>query len=234
MKAFRLSGIGLSLLAMVAGSQGQAVDRMFPVTRDRLCVTAGKLKNGPGHSLEVDTVTMRAYAHAWTSQRVESKFVYLGPTKEVKEFGSGAIRLQFGLSLENGDPCNLIYAMWRIEPESDVVVSVKRNPGQTTSSECTNHGYRNIKPRRHAAVPKLHDGDAHTLSAELSGDELRVLVDDAEVWEGSVYPEAKGLSGAVGVRSDNVRLNFDLKAGAYQGAHPNYLAACRERGQAPE
>lgn len=234
MKAVPLSGFALSLLILLPGSQAQVDDKTFPVTRDHLCVTAGELKNGPGDSLQVDAETMRAYVHAWTSQRIESKFVYLGPTKEVARFGSGAIRLQFGLSLENDNPCNVIYAMWRIEPESDVVVSVKRNSGQTKSSECTNNGYRNIRPRKTAAVPKLNEGDTHTLKAELTGEELRVSVDETEVWEGSVYPEAKGLSGAVGVRSDNVRLNFDVKAGAYAGVHPNYLTACRERGNASE
>ena len=28
------------------------------------------------------------------------------------------------------DACNLVYVMWRIEPQSRLVVSVKRNPGQ--------------------------------------------------------------------------------------------------------
>ena len=54
--------------------------------------------------------------------------------------------------------------MWRIEPESKLVVSVKSNPGQHTSAECGNRGYRNIKPRRSTPVPVLHSGDTRCSS----------------------------------------------------------------------
>jgi hypothetical protein len=46
--------------------------------------------------------------------------------------------------------------MWRIELESKLVVSATINPGQHTSAQCGNRGYRNIKPRRGAPVPVLH------------------------------------------------------------------------------
>ena len=52
----------------------------------------------------------------------------------------------------------------------------------------------------------------HTLVAELSGTEMRVFVDDGLVWEGSVGPEALNLEGPVGVRSDNARLEVELRA----------------------
>ena len=71
--------------------------------------------------------------------------------------------------------------MWRIDPESKVVVSVKRNPAAHTNAECGNRGYLNIKPRRSAAVPRLRPGDAHTLRAEMNGQELRVFVDGVQV-----------------------------------------------------
>jgi hypothetical protein len=53
------------------------------------------------------------------------------------------------------DACNLVYLMWRIEPESRLVVSVKRNPGQHASAECGNRGYQNVKPRYSAPIPSL-------------------------------------------------------------------------------
>ena len=53
--------------------------------------------------------------------------------------------------------------MWRMEPESKLVVSVKSNPGQHTSAECGNGGYRNIKPLRTSAVPVVRAGDRHEL-----------------------------------------------------------------------
>ena len=62
----------------------------------------------------------------------------------------------------------------RPEPESKLVVSVKTNPGEHTSAECGNRGYRNIKPRRALPVPNLHSGEAHTLRAEMNESELEV------------------------------------------------------------
>jgi hypothetical protein len=88
--------------------------------------------------------------------------------------GSGELRRQFGLKLRAQDACNLVYAMWRIVPQSKLVVSVKSNPGQHSSAECGNRGYRNIKPRRSIPVPILRSGDAHDLRAEMNGEEMKV------------------------------------------------------------
>ena len=137
------------------------------------------------------------------------------------------MRRQFGLKLRAQDPCNLVYAMWRIEPESKLVVSVKSNPGQHTSAECGNRGYHNIKPVHSSPVPVLRSGAAHTLRAEMNGAEMRVYADNNLVWEGSVGPEGGSLSGPVGIRSDNVRLELELRAGQSNGAHPDYQLACR-------
>jgi hypothetical protein len=170
---------------------------------------------------------MRAYVNAWTSQTIEAHFTYLGPTAEESRLASGESRRQFGLKLRAQNACNLVYAMWRMEPESKVVVSIKKNPDQVKSSECGNHGYQNIKPRHSTPVPLLRPNDSHTFGAQLNGDELRVFVDDTAVWEGNLGPDARDLKGPVGIRSDNARLAFDLTAGAYVGAHPNYLLACK-------
>lgn len=197
------------------------------IGRESLCVTEGALDNAPKGRLAVNANKMRAYVSAWTSQAIEAHFTYLGPTAEESKLGSGATRVQFGLKLRAEDACNLVYAMWRIEPESKVVVSVKRNPGQTRSSECGNRGYVNIKPQRAVAAPALRAGDTHTLSAKIDGDELHVFVDNAEVWDGSLGPDAEGLKGPVGIRSDNARLTLDLKAGAFVGRHPGYALTCK-------
>src|SRR5271166_3172720 len=142
---------------------------------------------------------MRAYVNAHTSQSIEVRFTYRGPTQKEVGLGSGEARRQFGIKLRAHDPCNLVYAMWRIDPESKLVVSVKRNPTQHTSAECSNHGYQNVKPRRASDVPHLRSGETHTLRAEMKKEELRVFVDDHEVWEGEVGPEAANLEGPVGI-----------------------------------
>jgi hypothetical protein len=123
------------------------------------------------------------------------------------------MRRQFGLKLRAQNGCNLVYAMWRIEPESKLVISVKSNPGMNASSECGNHGYRNIKPRRWSAVPRLNPGDSHALFADMNGSEMRVSVDGNTVWEGDLGPEALSFDGPVGVRTDNGRFEFELLTG---------------------
>ena len=171
---------------------------------------------------------------AFAPQFVEARFTYHGPTGNEVRLGSGELRRQFGLKLRAQDACNLVYAMWRIEPESKLVVSVKSNPGQHSSAQCGNRGYRNIKPRRSTPVPALRSGDAHTLRAEMNGAEIEVFVDNSLVWEGSVGPDALGFDGPVGIRSDNVRLQMDLRAGQPLKAQPGSAAGCRSGGEESE
>jgi hypothetical protein len=199
----------------------------FSVPHAKLCVTEGTIGQGSGNRLSVNVPKMRAFVTLRTSQEVEALFTYLGQTPGEKLLGSGEMRRQFGLKLRAEDPCNLVYAMWRIEPKSELVVSVKSNPGQHTSAACGNRGYQNIKPVRSSPVPPLRPGAAHTLRAEMNGAELRVYADNALVWEGSVGAAGGGLSGPVGIRSDNVRWELELRAGRASGAHPDYQLSCR-------
>jgi hypothetical protein len=133
------------------------------------------------------------------------------------------MRRQLGLKLRAQDACNLVYAMWRIEPDSKLVVSVKSNPGQHTSAECGNRGYRNIKPVHSSPVPVLRPDVTHTLRAELKETEMRVYA----VWEGNVGSEGARLDGRVGIRSDNAKLEIELRAGHPNGPHPDYQLSCR-------
>ena len=199
--------------------------RWIPVTRSELCVTEGSIEQLPGQPLAVNVAKMRAYVNRRTQPVAEARFSYLGPTANEAPLASGEMRRQFGLKLRAQDACNLVYAMWRIEPESKVVVSVKSNPGQHTSAQCSNHGYQNIKPGYSAPVPALRAGDTHTLRAEMNGQGMRVFTDDNLVWQGSVGPGALEFDGPIGVRSDNARLMIDLKTGAPAG--PATAASCR-------
>lgn len=212
--------------ATLVGFAQAPVDGWASINSGNLCVTEGYIEKSASH-LSVSVPKMRAYVNEWTSQAVEVRFTYRGPTGEGAALGSGEMRRQFGLKMHAQDPCNLIYAMWRIDPESKLVVSVKRNPNAHTSAECSNHGYENIKPSSASAVPRLRPGDSHTLRAEMKKEELKIFVDNHEVWEGVVGKDAAALKGPVGIRSDNARLEFDLKAGKYEGAHPDSLRACQ-------
>jgi hypothetical protein len=200
---------------------------MLTINRDMLCVTEGEITSAPDAKLSVATTKMRAYVNRDTEQTVASHFTYLGPTQEVAKLGSGQVRQQFGLKLRAQDPCNLVYVMWRIAPESKLVVSLKLNAGQHTSAECGNRGYTNIKPARSSPVPLLQPGSTHSLSAQLRGDSLAVTVDGAGVWQGTLGPSALALNGPVGMRSDNVRLETQLRVAIPPGAQPAHVLPCK-------
>lgn len=207
---------------------------LISVSRANLCVTEGAIEESPGERLSVGVPKMRAYLNVLTPQIVEARFTYLGPTGNEARLGSGELRRQFGLKLRAQDACNLVYAMWRIEPESKLVVSVKSNPTQHSSAQCGNRGYRNIKPRRSTPVPALRSGDAHTLRAEMDGAEMKVFADNSLVWEGSVGSEALGFDGPVGIRSDNARLQIGLRAGKPLKPQPGHKTGCRSGGEESE
>jgi hypothetical protein len=229
----RVGTYGLRAFAALACTLGivcaarAAPDSLMPVKRQNLCVTEGAVAAAAGTTLTVDSAKMRAYVNLATRQIVDARFTYLGATADSAPLGSGAMRRQFGLKLNAQDACNLVYVMWRIEPESKLVVSVKTNPGQNTSAQCGNRGYSNIKPLHASAIPVLKSGGTHTLHAELNQAGLRVSIDNSPVWEGALGADAHGLNGPVGIRSDNARLELELKTGAPLGAAPGSLPDCR-------
>jgi hypothetical protein len=229
MRSFAVAVSSLVVL-LLTGAQSAAAPsssaRLAPVSRSALCVTEGTLRELPGGRLAVNDMKMRAVVGMPTPPEVEARFTYLGGTAQESRLGSGAIRRQFGLKLRAQDACNLIYAMWRIEPESKLVVSVKSNPGQHSSAECGNRGYVNLKPRRGGAIPLLRPGDSHRLSAVIRGDELSVAVHGQVVWLGSVGRSA-AVEGPVGIRSDNARLELELLAPPSRQA-----PACRPTAEA--
>ena len=207
----RLPAYALLLLGgsnLTAGAQ----PHLSPVSKSHLCVTEGTVDPLPGQRLAVDVAKMRAYVNAYTPPLAQARFTYLGATPNEAPLASGEMRRQFGLKLRAQDACNLVYAMWRIEPESKLVVSVKSNPGEHSSAQCGNRGYQNIKPRRSSSVPTLELGTTHTLRAQMTGAEMQVFADDSLVWEGSVGRDALRFDGPVGIRSDNARLQIELAA----------------------
>jgi len=221
-KSLVLSLIVLPLVC-IASETGSWVT----ISRNRLCVTEGALDTAAHGRLSVNAPKMRAYVTQWSGQSVKLLFTYLGRTSQESALGSGAIRRQFGVKLRAQDPCNLVYAMWRIEPESKLVVSVKTNPGAHTSAECGNRGYENIKPQKASPVPHLQAGQSHTLSAEMKNSGLRVFIDNREVWQGDVGQNAANLDGPVGIRSDNAHLEFELQTPASQETSSNHVRACK-------
>jgi hypothetical protein len=227
-KFFKIVAGAMVLLGSpVVPRSGGADGRMNRMTRAMLCVTEGSLDEMPGERLSVSVPKMRGYVNRQTLQVIEARFAYIGPTENEARLGSGEMRRQFGLKLRARDPCNLVYVMWRIEPKSEVVVSIKTNPGEHTSAACANRGYRNIRPTRKSPVPLLQPGDSHTLRAEMNGENLRVSIDDSVAWEGALGPDALHLDGPVGLRSDNAHVEFQLRVGELLGAHPDIVLPCK-------
>jgi hypothetical protein len=217
--------IALSLCA-IEGAAAQS--SLKPVSLAELCVTEGSIEQSSNNQLQVSVPNMRAYLTAFTPQREEARFTYGGSTGNEKPLGSGEIRRQFGLKLHAEDACNLVYVMWRIDPDKKIVVSVKSNPGQHTSAECGNRGYTNIKAAHSAPTPVANAGETHTLRAEMAGAALSVYADEKLVWQGSMGADAAALSGPVGVRSDNAALQFELFAPEPSGAPGGPAPACRK------
>jgi len=212
---------------LIAASSASPDESLHPISRNDLCITEGAITEAPRAQLAVNVPKMRAYLQTWTHPTIEARFTYLGSTGNEARLGSGELRRQFGLKLRAQDACNLVYAMWRIEPESKLVVSIKTNPGQHTSAECANRGYRNIKPSHSKPVPTLRPGQSHTLRAEMNRDHLNVFADNELVWEGSVGPEALTFDGPVGIRSDNAKLKLQLSSGAPRKMPPGVAEGCR-------
>ena len=204
-------GRGTAALMLLLASNGpRAPTDLVRAGLEDLRVTEGKVAPGPDGLLRIEEPKVRAVVRRPTGPTAELRFVYLGPSAELKPLSSGEMRSQIGLKLRAEDGCNLLYAMWRIAPKPGLVVSVKRNPGMHSSGDCGNGGYTNLKPRRGTRVAAFHPGERHAIRAEQRGEELRVLVDGAPAWEGTLPPDALSLRGPSGFRSDNVRSDLEL------------------------
>lgn len=187
---------------------------LTPVVLDQLCVTNGVVSTLASGELGIETPSSRAVVRVPSTQVAEIRFRYLGPSSSSKVLASGELRRQVGLKLRAQDSCNLLYAMWHIEPDTKIAVSVKRNVGKRTHEQCGAHGYVNITPRQTRALPPVLKGEAHRFRAELHGTELTVFADGGLAWQGSVGSPVLEFDGPVGFRTDNARFAFTYWVGA--------------------
>jgi hypothetical protein len=77
----------------------------------------------------IETPSSRAVVRILTAESAERRFCYLGPSESSKPLASGELRRQIGFKLRAQDTCNVLYAMWHIEPGARFAVSFKRNVG---------------------------------------------------------------------------------------------------------
>jgi hypothetical protein len=197
-------------LCMAQSAQPSIEQPLVRIDRSHLCVTNGMITTQDSGWLSIETPSSRAVVPSTFVQTAEIRFRYLGPTVGAKPLASGELRRQIGLKLRAQDSCNVIYAMWHIEAESELVVLVKRNPGMQTHAQCGATGYSSIKPFKAITLEKMQSGALHTLRAELRGDDLTLIVDGVVAWHGQV--STTGLDGPVGLRTDNGRFEFEYSA----------------------
>ncbi len=189
------------------------VSALFPVPASELSVTSGVLRTQGKTGLGLQSATVRAVVGRLTPDDVEIAFVYRGPSREDAPLASGEMRRQIGVKLRARDSCNVVYVMWHIEPTVGIHVSVKLNPGRTVHAECGDSGYINIAPswwRRD--LPQIRLGEQRTLEGRIDGHILRVTADGAPAWVGGLPPDALGVDGPVGLRSDNGQFDAELRA----------------------
>ena len=208
--------------AAIAGATAQAAPQSAPAYKpiglSGLTVTQGTITPA-GTALQTQDPGMRATHNDGGVHRRSARlwFQYLGESTTTVPLGSGAIRRQIGLKLRAADPCNLVYVMWHAYPTSQIEVSVKRNPGLTTSAQCGNAGYTEI-----AEIPLttggIDDHSAHRLEVRTrrrtSGDLAVSIYTDRSLLRRLTIPAAlaAGLDGPIGVRSDNGNYLFRLSA----------------------
>ena len=208
-----------------AVAQTGSLPALQRVDRDRLCVTNGAVSALADGRLAIETPSSRAIVQAGTGnaadQIAEIRFQYLGPSRTSRLLASGELRRQIGLKLQAEDSCNVIYAMWRIEPDAKMAISIKQNLGQHMHKQCGAQGYINFKSQDGNALPPIRPWEIHTLRAELRGRTLTVTADGQIAWQGSLASQWALPIGPPGFRTDNAR--FALQ----------YFAAVPPRSRTP-
>lgn len=179
-----------------------------PVALRETCTTQGEIRERDSAEARVESPGLRLYVPGSSGVEAALRFRYLGPTEGTALLGSGERREQLGLRLLGQDTCNALYVMWRLEPVPRLVVSLKRNPGQTRHAECKNQGYTTLRAERTRWLDAIERGSVHELRARLRGSRLEVSIDGVVAWEGAIDTRELPASGTAGLRSDNVR--FDL------------------------
>lgn len=194
-----------------AGSPRPGRD-LVAVKASELRATSGELVPVGPARLSIQSPTFRVEYGRTPRSAAEVEFVYEGPTAAEAPLASGELRRQIGLKLRARDSCNVVYVMWHIEPASDIVVSLKSNPGQSRHAECRDGGYSFLQPVSFEPPPPIGPGQSHVLGAEIRGRELRVTADGKLAWIGELPVEAFRFDGPIGLRADNGAFSVELRA----------------------
>ena len=183
-------------------------------------ITSGKksLKETKSKFLAIEGPQSRATVKTSWQCNGKLRFRYRGHSSSDKPLGSGIVRRQIGMKLFSGDPCNLLYVMWEVEPIERVSVFMKHNSGMSTSDECKNNGYTRLEsdspPVNFPPKNSAKDQKTHRLAASLipfdnqdgtkgNDFELVVCADYEEVFRKRLIDLPSEISGPSGIRTDN-------------------------------
>jgi hypothetical protein len=160
---------------------------------------------------EVNTKELRTTLLHTSGSNVRSRFVYLGPTRDISRLADGEIRHQFALALRAEDICNRVYVSWHFlapKKNDEILIQVKANPGQHTHAACGDKGYTTITT---LAAPPIRVGEQHVFGASIEKGEL-VVVTDGKQARLKLPATAFSYNGPAALRSDNAHLIFTVEA----------------------
>lgn len=213
--------LGLSWLVACAGSEhstratspNAADSGLGALDPNNLVVTSGEIKRVSATRFETSSGAMRAELKGTGPDNAELRFRFRGPTADDVPLASGEIRRQIGIKLRAQDGCNVVYAMWHIEPTRGLSISVKSNPDKHESAACGDAGYTFLEPREEHDVQDIEADSEHTLRAGISGKDLKVYTDGKLSWVAELPEEAFGFDGPAGVRTDNGIFDMEFRVG---------------------
>jgi hypothetical protein len=214
-----LAAVALMGAAVAASAAPRPPAGWASIGKARLTVTEGTISvAAPNSTLRTTSPAMRAVSRDGGRHASSARlwFRYLGESSTTKPLGSGQVRRQIGLKLRAADPCNLVYVMWHVYPDNVIEVSVKRNPGQSTSAQCGNRGYKEITEFPVRDSGGTADHGPHVLEVvtrrTASGSLALRIYSDNSLRRRLHLPAAltAGMEGPIGVRSDNGHYLFQL------------------------
>jgi hypothetical protein len=177
-----------------------------------LDVTSGPITAQEPGLLRVADPIIRATVPGSSAISACVQFRYRGAVQDPRPSGSGRFLHQIGLMLRAANPCNLIYLTWRLLPEEEIVLQVKRNPDATMSNQCPGgSGYQRIAA---CGYPPFREGELHEVLATVSprsdgSADTEVWIDWRKVLDVSIAPELlDGIAGPPGLRTDNGQFDF--------------------------
>lgn len=174
-----------------------------------------------GGLLETATSVTRAQDEASLGDAGMIRFRILGPTAEQTPLSDGEMLQQVGLRLRVRDTCNVLFVMWATTPREHIRVVLKTHPDMARFADCGAGGYTQVADfdRASYGFRSALQGGESSLAVRIVDDRfIRIYLNDGSAPLAIVDARANAtlesflttIRGHTGVRSDNLRLSFEL------------------------